>query len=328
MLAVCNAATMPVTAAAGRSGVCGASVPVFGGVLLDLSDVQGIVAVDDASLTVDVLAGTFGHRLEAELRTDHGLTLGHWPQSVELSTVGGWLACRSAGQYSTRYGKIEDLVTGLDVVLADGRRITTGGPPRQAAGPDLTQIFVGSEGTLGVITGARLRAPGPCRPPKDAPPTASRRSPPAWMPAGGSSAGAPPRRSCVCTTRPNRPAAMAPTASTCCSCSTKRRRRWSTPRWRSWRPNAQRPSASTTHWWAAGSGTATTSAPSSRSSRRASWWTRWRSPRPGRGSTRIYDRTVAALRAVPHTLAATAHLSHSYPDGACLYFTFAARPAR
>ena len=107
---------------------------------------------------MDVQAGTFGHRLEAELRADHGLTLGHWPQSVELSTVGGWLACRSAGQYSTRYGKIEDLVTGLDVVLADGRRITTGGPPRQAAGPDLTQLFVGSEGTLGVITGARLRA--------------------------------------------------------------------------------------------------------------------------------------------------------------------------
>jgi alkyldihydroxyacetonephosphate synthase len=76
---------------------------------------------------------------------------------MDLSTVGGWLACRSAGQFSTRYGKIEDMVVGLDVVLADGRAVTTGGHPRQATGPDLTQLIVGSEGTLGVITGARLR---------------------------------------------------------------------------------------------------------------------------------------------------------------------------
>jgi alkyldihydroxyacetonephosphate synthase len=76
---------------------------------------------------------------------------------MALSTVGGWLACRSAGQLSTRYGKIEDMVAGLAVVLADGTRVRTGGFPRAAAGPDLTQLFVGSEGTLGVITSARLR---------------------------------------------------------------------------------------------------------------------------------------------------------------------------
>ena len=86
-----------------------------------------------------------------------GLTVGHWPQSVALSTVGGWVACRGAGQLSNRYGKIEDMVVGLDVVLADGTAITTGGGPRSAVGPDLTQLFVGSEGTLGVITGVRLR---------------------------------------------------------------------------------------------------------------------------------------------------------------------------
>src|SRR6266550_1373929 len=78
---------------------------------------------------------------------------------MAISTVGGWLACRSAGQYSTRYGKIEDMVVGLEVALADGRLVTTGGrAPRSAVGPDLTQLFVGSEGTLGVITAARLRA--------------------------------------------------------------------------------------------------------------------------------------------------------------------------
>jgi alkyldihydroxyacetonephosphate synthase len=158
VLRICNEAHIPVTAAAGRSGVCGSSVPLYGGVVLDLCDLRGIRSVDDASLTVDVLAGTFGDHFEHELRTEHGLTCGHWPQSVTLSTVGGWLACRGAGQLSTRYGKIEDMVVGLDVVLADGRTITTGGNPRQSSGPDLNQLFVGSEGTLGIITGARLRA--------------------------------------------------------------------------------------------------------------------------------------------------------------------------
>jgi alkyldihydroxyacetonephosphate synthase len=157
VLRVCDDARVPVTAAAGRSGVCGASVPLHGGVVLDLCGVAGIVDVDDESLVLDVLPGTFGTWLEDTLRAEHGATLGHWPQSIDLSTVGGWLACRSAGQYSTRYGKIEDMAVGLDVALADGRIVRTGGAPRAAVGPDLTQLFVGSEGTLGVITGARLR---------------------------------------------------------------------------------------------------------------------------------------------------------------------------
>jgi alkyldihydroxyacetonephosphate synthase len=157
VLAVCNEARVPVTTAAGRSGVCGASVPVHGGLLLDMCGLTGIVDVDDASLVLDVRAGTFGDLLEDDLRAQHGVTLGHWPQSINLSTVGGWLACRSAGQYSTRYGKIEDMATGVQVVLADGRVVRTGGAPRAAVGPDLTQVFVGSEGTLGVITEAWLR---------------------------------------------------------------------------------------------------------------------------------------------------------------------------
>jgi alkyldihydroxyacetonephosphate synthase len=159
VLAVCSDRRVPVTPSGGRSGVCGGAIPVFGGVALDLCGIDGIVAVDNDSLLVDVRAGTFGDRLESDLRAGHGLTLGHWPQSIALSTVGGWLACRSAGQYSSRYGKIEDMVVGLEVVLADGRVIHTGGTaPRAACGPDLTQVFVGSEGALGVITEARLRA--------------------------------------------------------------------------------------------------------------------------------------------------------------------------
>jgi alkyldihydroxyacetonephosphate synthase len=159
VMALCHDAGVPVTPVAGRSGVGGGSVPAFGGVSLDLTGLAGILAVDDTDLLVDLAAGTWGDEAEGVLRRDHGLTLGHWPQSISISTVGGWVACRGAGQYSTRYGKIEDLVAGLEVVLADGRVIRTGsGAPRAATGPDLHGLFVGSEGTLGVITEVRLRA--------------------------------------------------------------------------------------------------------------------------------------------------------------------------
>ena len=158
VLALCNEAAVPVTPTAGRSGVCGSSVPVFGGVALDMCGLAGVESVDRESLLLDVRPGTFGDILEDELRELHGVTLGHWPQSIALSTVGGWLACRGAGQYSTRYGKIEDMVAGLEVVLADGSVVRTGWQaPRSATGPDLTQLFVGSEGTLGVISRALLR---------------------------------------------------------------------------------------------------------------------------------------------------------------------------
>ena len=159
LLASCADALVPVTAMGGRSGVCGGAVPLFGGVALDCTGLVGDVHVDEESLLAEVPAGTGGRDLEDALRRcAAGYTLGHWPQSIDLSTVGGWIACRSAGQYSTRYGKIEDMVAGLEVVLADGRVVRTGAQgPRAATGPDLTQLFAGSEGVLGVITRAWLR---------------------------------------------------------------------------------------------------------------------------------------------------------------------------
>ncbi len=158
VLALCNAARVPVTPSAGRSGVCGGSVPVHGGVLLDLTGLDRIGDVDQVSGVVDVQAGVFGPDMERILNDDYRLTVGHFPQSFGLATVGGWVACRGAGQYSTRYGKIEEMVVGLEVVLADGRVIRTGGAPAAAVGPDLNQLFLGSEGTLGVITSVSLRA--------------------------------------------------------------------------------------------------------------------------------------------------------------------------
>ena len=157
--ALCNDARVPVTAAAGRSGVCGASVPgVRRRAARPHRRSAGIVDVDH---DVDARRRAARHvrrRVRGRAPRRARRHLGHWPQSMALSTVGGWLACRGAGQLSTRYGKIEDIVTGLDVVLADGTARHTGGAPRAAVGPDLTQLFVGSEGTLGIIVGARLRA--------------------------------------------------------------------------------------------------------------------------------------------------------------------------
>ena len=155
---LCSAHGVPLTTAGGRSGVCGASVPVYGGVVLDTTALEGIISVDAVSGIVEVRAGTFGPDLEETLRRDHQLTIGHFPQSFDIATVGGWVACRGAGQYSTRYGKVEEMVVGLEVVLADGRVIHTGGSPAASVGPDLSQLFLGSEGTLGIITAVELRA--------------------------------------------------------------------------------------------------------------------------------------------------------------------------
>ena len=158
VLSMCSADGVPVTAAGGRSGVSGASIPVFGGVVLDLTAMQGIIDIDAPSGVVEVWAGTFGPELETELRQRCAMTIGHFPQSFDIATVGGWVACSGAGQYSTRYGKIDEMVVGLEIVLADGSVLRTGHGPAAAMGPDLTHLFLGSEGTLGVITRVWLRA--------------------------------------------------------------------------------------------------------------------------------------------------------------------------
>ena len=157
VLRICRDNRIPVTPSAGRSNVTGAALPVHGGVVLDVTRLNKIVGFDPESMIVDVEAGMFGDAFETELQEKYGVTTGHWPSAFAISTVGGWVACRGAGQLSTRYGKIEDMVVGLDVVLADGRQVHLQDYPRAATGPDLRQLFIGSEGTLGVITRVRLR---------------------------------------------------------------------------------------------------------------------------------------------------------------------------
>lgn len=155
VLRLANDAGIPVTAAGGRSGVLGNSLPVFGGVVLDLTALSGITELREDDLCADVMAGTFGDAFEDALQ-QRGFTAGHWPQSMKLATVGGWIACSGAGQMSTRYGTMADITRGVTAVLADGRVIETSEYAHSATGPDMTQLFVGSEGTLGVIVSARL----------------------------------------------------------------------------------------------------------------------------------------------------------------------------
>jgi alkyldihydroxyacetonephosphate synthase len=329
VLAACTAAVVPVTPMAGRSGVCGGSIPVYGGVSLDLTGLDGIVRVDEISLTADVRAGMFGPDLETALgQVGSGYTLGHWPQSMDLSTLGGWLACRGAGQYSTRYGKIEDMVIGLEVVLADGRIVhTEGHGPRAATGPNLTQLFVGSEGTLGVITEARLRI-------HPLPPAQQRRAFGFTTFAAGLEAcrkilrrGATPAvlrlydqaesarnfdlpdTNVLIVLDETDQALLAATISVVedeCTpdAGAHALDHGLVERWLGHRNDV----SALAPLWRAGIvvDTAEVSGP-------------W-AALPG-----LFDEVVAALKAIDGTLAASAHQSHAYTDGACLYFTFAGR---
>jgi alkyldihydroxyacetonephosphate synthase len=328
VLAIADTASIPVTTAAGRSGVCGASVPVHAGIVLDLTAMAGLVDVDDASLTVEVLPGTFGPDYEAALR-DRGLTGGHFPQSIDISTVGGWLACRGAGQYSTRYGKIEDMVSGLEIVLADGTIVRTGGAPRAAVGPDLTQLFVGSEGALGVITRAWLRVhPAPPHERRAAWSFAAfgdgldacrrilrRGATPAVVrlydgaEAARSHGGDGERSYLLVLDEGDRrivDAAMDVIAEECTATA-----------------GVEPLDAAVVEGWLQHRND--TSALQALT-RKGFVVDTMEIAAPWAALPAIFEQVRAAMLAVPHARAATCHLSHAYLDGACLYFTFAATP--
>ena len=247
---------------------------------------------------------------------------------MDLSTVGGWLACRGAGQYSTRYGKIEDMVLGLEVVLADGRIVRTEGHgPRAATGPNLTQLFVGSEGTLGVITEARLRI-------HPLPPAQERRAFGFTSFAAGLDAcrkilrrGATPAvlrlydeaesarnfeqpdTNVLIVLDETDPALLAATLAVVDDeCTPRPAPTRSTSPWSSAGSTHRNDVSALAPLWRAGIvvDTAEISGP-------------W-AVLPA-----LFDEVVASLKAIDGTLAASAHQSHAYTDGACLYFTFAGR---
>jgi len=147
---------IPVVPYGGGSGIVGGALSVMGGILVDLKKMNSVVALDAVSLTVTVQSGILGGVLE-EVLNARGYTAGHYPQSLYSSTVGGWIAHRGIGTFSTKYGKMDDIVLSMEVVRPDGRVITTRSVPQSAAGPDLNRLFLGAEGTLGIVTTATLK---------------------------------------------------------------------------------------------------------------------------------------------------------------------------
>jgi alkyldihydroxyacetonephosphate synthase len=124
-------------------------------ITLDLARLDRVLSIDPESRTARIQAGARGPNIEAELN-ERGLTLGHFPQSFEFSTLGGWIATRAAGQTSIGYGKIEDLTQAVRVVTPAGI-IQTEDVPASATGPSVREMILGSEGTYGVITEATMR---------------------------------------------------------------------------------------------------------------------------------------------------------------------------
>ncbi len=137
------------------SGVCGGVVAHQDRLLLDMSSMHQTRRIDPVNLLASFDAGKRGSDAEDEVAAK-GLTIGHWPQSIAVSSVGGWVATRASGQFSTANGNIEDIVYSIEAVLADGSVIHAGKAPRASAGPDLRHLLLGSEGTLGVISGVTL----------------------------------------------------------------------------------------------------------------------------------------------------------------------------
>ena len=156
VLKIANAYRIPVVPWGGGSGTQGGATPIFGGILLDVKRLDKIAEIDEKSLTVTAQAGINGTELEWALN-ERGLTFPHYPASANCATLGGYLAARGSGVISTKYGKAEDLVLSIEMVMPNGDLIRTPPVPSHASGPGLMQFLVGSEGTLGVITEATVQ---------------------------------------------------------------------------------------------------------------------------------------------------------------------------
>jgi len=153
LVRLCRQEGIKVVPFGAGSGVCGGISPDAQSLIIDLKRMKRWRNFSPAEGFLEVEAGAMGIRLEEDLQSE-GRTVGHFPSSILCSTVGGWVAARGAGQCSGLYGKIEDMVAALEVVDGRGEVATL---QRRIAGPDLLPLVIGSEGTFGVITAARLR---------------------------------------------------------------------------------------------------------------------------------------------------------------------------
>ena len=156
IIQIANKYRIPVVPWGGGSGTQGGALPLFGGIMLDTKRLNKILEIDEKSLTVTAEAGVNLSRLEWALN-EKGLTLPHYPASANCATLGGALAPRGTGTISTKYGKAEDMVLNMQIVLPTGEIIRTAPVPQHAAGPDWPRLFLGAEGTFGVITEATMQ---------------------------------------------------------------------------------------------------------------------------------------------------------------------------
>jgi alkyldihydroxyacetonephosphate synthase len=156
-LRLANERRVPVIPFGLGSGVVGGVVAAADAIVLDMGAMNATRFIDPVNLLAAFDAGKNGLEAENEAAA-RGLTLGHWPQSIGVSSVGGWIATRASGQFSTAYGNIEDIVHSIEAVLPNGDLAILGKGPRASAGPDLRHLMLGSEGCLGVITGVTFSA--------------------------------------------------------------------------------------------------------------------------------------------------------------------------
>ncbi|MCJ7700777.1 MAG: FAD-binding oxidoreductase [Anaerolineales bacterium] len=151
-----NIYRLPVIPFGGGSGSQGGIMPVYGGITVDLKRLDKVIKIDEISQTVTAQAGINGYRLEQALN-QQGFTLPHYAASVHSATLGVYLAPRGSGVLSTKYGKAEDMTLSLQVILPNGDVIRTLPVPNHASGPGILQLFVGAEGSYGIITEATMQ---------------------------------------------------------------------------------------------------------------------------------------------------------------------------
>ena len=156
VLKLANASGTPVIPYGGGTGVMGATVPALGGIILDLQRMNKVLAIDPTDMTAEVEAGVVLEDLENALALQ-GLMPGHDPYSVPIATVAGTISTNGVGYRAGAHGPMGDQVVALEVVLADGRIMSTRAVPNQSSGPSLKHLFIGSEGVFGVITKATIR---------------------------------------------------------------------------------------------------------------------------------------------------------------------------
>lgn len=152
LLKLCNENNVPVIPYGGGSGVlAGAETIREDTLVIDLTKLDKVLDLSDENLSITCEAGVYIKDLEAYVN-EKGYILGHYPQSMDLAQMGGLVATRSTGQFSTKYGGIEDLLLGVEAVLPNGEIVNIKSNPRRAVGPDLKHLLLGSEGFIGIIT--------------------------------------------------------------------------------------------------------------------------------------------------------------------------------